>query len=142
MTVPASASSSTFALLHRGGLTEASMLLEVGCGALRFARLAIPFLLPGHYACIEPQPKLVDAGFRFELGYDILLRKRPRFAHNAVFQPPPDSSDPIERGATVSNSKYDIMLAQSIFTHTAADMLELAIKRLIPHLADTGARHR
>ena len=77
---------SIFELLHRAGMSESSTVLEVGCGALRFGRLALAFLLPGHYACIEPQRDLVLAALRFEIGRDVVSLKRPRFAFNAAFE--------------------------------------------------------
>ena len=122
---------STFELLHRGGLSESSSLLEIGCGALRFGRLALVFLLPGKYACIEPQRDLVNAALRFELGTDILRLKRPRFAFNAAFEPPlQPAGEP-----TASVDTFDYMVAQSIFTHVAADMLDAALLKLKPRLA-------
>jgi len=45
-----------FALLYLLGLRETHRLLDFGCGSLRLGRMAIPYLLEGHYFGIEPEP--------------------------------------------------------------------------------------
>ena len=57
----------------------------------------------------------------------MLLRKKPKFAFNAQFLPPHSAP-----------GSYDVILAQSIFTHTAEDMLRSALLRLMPTLSNRG----
>jgi len=114
-------SATQFTLLYLGGLQETDMLLDVGCGALRLGRLAIPFLQPGHYHCIEPNPWLIRDALHFELGEAILSVKSPAFAFNANFD------RPVVRGRRY---KYHFVIAQSIFSHTGQNMYMFTLKKL------------
>ena len=49
-------------MMTHSGLLESSMLLDVGCGALRAGKMFITFLQRGHYHCIEPNHALVQVG--------------------------------------------------------------------------------
>lgn len=89
------------------GLREYHHLLEIGCGALRAARLFIPYLLPDRYCGLEPNRWLVEAGIEHELGPSLQQLRRPLFRHEADF-----SLTPFER-------QFDFILAQSIFSHTS-----------------------
>ena len=114
------------AFLSRLGAFKAHSgpILELGCGTLRLGRLALALLGPRKYHCIEPNVQLVRAAIHYELGLDILLRKEPVFSFNADFE---------ARG-----SGFSAILAQSIFTHTSADMLVTALKKLMPRLDHSG----
>jgi len=85
-------------------------------------------------ACIEPQEELVRAAIRFELGADIIRLKRPRFAFNAAFDPPTLA----KRNGDRADTTFEYMLAQSIFTHTAGDMLDRALTKLKPNLGQNA----
>jgi len=110
-----------FSLLYFAGLTEADMLLDIGCGSMRLGRLAIPFLQPGHYHCIEPNTWLIQDALHFELGNEVLHVKAPAFAFNSEFEPP---------AVDGQMRAYDFMIAQSIFSHTGFDMYESALEKL------------
>jgi len=97
------------------------MLLDIGCGSMRLGRLAMPFLQPGHYHCIEPNAWLIQDALHFELGNEILTVKSPAFAINENFDPPVVDGQ---------QQNYDFMIAQSIFSHTGQDMYESALKKL------------
>lgn len=110
-----------FTLLYLSGLRETDYLLDIGCGSLRLGRLAIPFLQPGRYHCIEPNVFLVEDATHFELGNEILSVKSPSFAFNDKFQAP-------------ERRKYEYMIAQSIFSHTGQDLLETSLKQLASYM--------
>ena len=116
-------------LLFELGVFEAVntvTMLELGCGTLRLGRLAMNLLLPTRYHCIEPNKESLSKVIHYELGWDVLLRKRPQIVHNTAFRAPANAST------------YRVILAQSIFTHTAADMLASALDQLMPTLIPGG----
>jgi SAM-dependent methyltransferase len=94
-----------FSLLTLLGLREHHQLLDVGCGSLRGGRLFIPYLQPGHYFGIEPNAWLIREGIAHEIGADLIALKQPRFAHNDDFN------------LAVFDTRFDFILAQSIFSH-------------------------
>jgi len=122
-------------------LTEASMVLDVGCGALRMGQMVIPFLARGHYHCVDPARGLVQDAVKLQLGYDILQRKLPSFAFNPDFLAPPGLSASLvgdDPAATAAQPMYDIIVAQSIFTHTADDLFNTAMRNLRPRLGSNS----
>merc|ERR1719356_847259 len=122
--------------LYVRGLEETSMVLDIGCGALRLGRLLIPLLARGHYHCVDPGRELIQDGIKFELGYDLLQRKLPSFAVNEEFRAPPGLPESLvgsDANATAERPTYDFILATSIFTHTADDLFHLAMTNLRPH---------
>ena len=128
-------------MLTSSGLLESSMLLDVGCGALRAGKMFITFLQRGHYHCVEPNHALVQDAIKLDVGYDLLQRKLPSFAFNEKFTPPPGlpAHFNVDAAASATNATYDFILAQSIFTHTAEDMFLDAIASLRPHMGRTSA---
>jgi len=120
-------SGAEFTLLFLSGLQETDLLLDIGCGSMRLGRLAIPFMQPGHYHCIEPNTWLIQDGLHFEIGNEILYLKAPEFAFNYNFEPP------VLEG---QSQKYDYMIAQSIFSHTGQDMYESALEKLAKYAHD------
>jgi SAM-dependent methyltransferase len=99
------AAASQFALLFLLGLREHHRLLDFGCGSLRLGRLAIPYLAPDRYFGVEPETRLVEAGFEHELGQDARTLKRPRFDDNRDWR------------ADVFGEQFDFIIAQSVFSH-------------------------
>lgn len=55
------------ALLREAGLVPGDRLLDIGCGALRLGRLAVPFLDPGHYWGTDASAALMRRGWEVEL---------------------------------------------------------------------------
>ena len=88
------------------GLTPASSLLEIGCGSLRAGRHFLPYLEPGHYVGLDPDPGLINQGVAGELGYEKVLGRSATFVIAWI------ESAPLERFAP-----FDFMIANSIFTH-------------------------
>jgi SAM-dependent methyltransferase len=117
---------SQVSLLLALGLREWHRLVDVGCGSLRAGRLLIPYLEPGRYHGLEPEHWLVRKGIRRELGRSVLRVKKPRFLFRADFDLRP------------FGMKFDVVLAQSVFSHTRADLASLAMRRISEGLATRG----
>ncbi len=104
-----------FSLLVLLGLREQHYLLDIGCGSLRGGRLFIPYLLAGRYFGLEPNRWLVEEGIRYELGEELFQNKRPTFAYNSDFN------------LEVFGVQFDVVLAQSIFSHTGLTQLRACL---------------
>lgn len=115
-----------FRLLTSLGLREQHSVLDFGCGSLRAGRLLIPYLDAGHYYGIEPNRRLIEDAFRFELGEDIRRLKRPEFSYNSDFR------------ILFKGRKFDYILAQSILTHTGLDISALVLQEIARALAPDG----
>lgn len=100
------------------GLREYHHLLEIGCGALRAARLFIPYLLPDRYCGLEPNRWLVEAGLEHELGPSLERLRRPLFRHEADFS------------LTLFERQFDFILAQSIFSHTSQAQMRRCLEQV------------
>jgi hypothetical protein len=96
-----------FTLMVFLGLREHHSLLDIGCGSLRGGRLFIPYLLPGQYCGIEPEPWLIEAATENELGKDLLRIKRPEFSNDRDFT------------LSTFGRQFDYLVAQSIFSHAS-----------------------
>lgn len=118
-------SGSQFTLLFLLGLKGNSSLLDVGCGSLRLGRLAIAYLNPKRYHCIEPNIELLRQGIAFELGRETLIMKEPSFTHNTKFQPPL-----LEASGQLAFASYEYIIAQSIFNHMGVALLGSALTTL------------
>ena len=115
-----------FRLLTSLGLREHHRLLDLGCGSLRAGRLLIPFLDPGHYFGIEPNAWLIEQGLENEVGRELLKIKSPRFDYNDQFD------------CKVFGESFDFIIAQSIFSHTAAGLFITGLKKALSALSPTG----
>lgn len=113
-------------LLFAAGLRETHRLCDVGCGSLRAGRMLIPYLRPGLYHGIEPEQWLVEEGIERELGQSALKVKRPSFRHVSDFS--------LEGFGT----EFDFVVAQSVFSHTEPDLLELGFGKIAASLAPHG----
>jgi SAM-dependent methyltransferase len=115
-----------FALLFMLGLREHHRLLDFGCGSLRAGKLLIPYLRAERYFGIEPEAWLVEDGIAREVGADLVAVKRPRFSHNADWR------------SDVFGAPFDMILAQSIATHTGARTMGLMFQGFAQALAPQG----
>lgn len=115
-----------FGLLLALGLREQHRLLDIGCGSLRAGRLLIPYLDTGRYHGIEPEQWLVEEGITANLGNAIVPLKRPQFAYRDDF------------ALDTFGVRFDFVLAQSILSHTYADLAQLVLTRAGEVLADGG----
>jgi SAM-dependent methyltransferase len=115
-----------FSLLFAVGLREHHRFLDIGCGSLRGGRLFIPYLAPGNYYGIEPFEHLVEEGLEQEIGRDQAERKQPNFVFADDF------------GFAAFGVEFDFMLAQSILSHTCADLAEVLLSNAAEALAPDG----
>jgi SAM-dependent methyltransferase len=115
-----------FLVLANCGLCEHHRVLDFGCGSLRLGRLLIPFLLPEGYHAIDPERALVEKGLECELGWDAVRIKRPRFLFSRDF--------PLHEFGT----RFDFVIAHSIFTHTGHDLAVEMLRAIRAVLAPGG----
>ena len=119
-------SAMSFNLLTVCGLRQNHKLLDIGCGSLRLGRLLIPYLNARNYVGLDPNKWLIDDGIRFEVGSSLIEIKQPMFIHDS--------------GLSILDNqvKLDYVVAQSIFSHTAPDLLERWIADISLRLAHDG----
>lgn len=117
---------SQFRLLCTLGLRSGHKVLDFGCGSLRAGRLLIPYLDRGGYFGVEPNDWLVTEGIEKEIGADLVELKQPRFSSNEKFE------------VDEFGQQFDFILAQSIFSHTGRDLVELALANFSAALAPDG----
>ena len=110
------------------GLSPKSMMLDVGCGALRGGIHFVDYLNAGNYFGIDNNQPLMDAGFEIELPKVGLQEKLPR---SNLFC----CRDFDARGFGVS---FDFALAQSVFTHIPLSEIKLALSSLSPVMKPGG----
>lgn len=115
-----------FRLLTTLGLRAGHRLLDFGCGSLRAGRLFLPYLDADRYFGVEPNAWLIDDAVENQVGRDLVRIKRPRFDHNDRF------------ATDVFGVKFDFILAQSIFSHTGADLTITGLRNFRGSLADGG----
>jgi cyclopropane fatty-acyl-phospholipid synthase-like methyltransferase len=115
-----------FRLLTALGLRENHMVLDLGCGSLRAGKFLILYLARGHYCGIEPNGWLVDDAIARELGADLVALKAPRFSTSDTFY------------AAGFETRFDFIVAQSIFSHTGPEMVHQALSNCGSTLADCG----
>ena len=117
---------SQFRLLSTLGLRAGHKVLDFGCGSLRAGRLLIPYLDRGGYFGVEPNEWLVTEGIEQEIGQDLVRLKQPQFSNNENFE------------VAEFGQCFDFILAQSIFSHTGRNLVELALANFSPALAPGG----
>jgi len=115
-----------FRLLCTLGLRQHHKLLDMGCGSLRAGKLIIPYLDKECYHGIDPNKWLIDEAIDKELGADILSIKRPRFLYNDDFS------------CHEFGTKFDFIVAQSIFSHTGKDIIQKALLNFAQSLKPDG----
>jgi SAM-dependent methyltransferase len=93
-----------FEYLVERGLRPEHRLLDIGCGSLRGGLHFIRYLHEDRYVGIDRDPDLLEAG-REELRLAHLEAKRPRLVEMDDF------------GLARLGQRFDIALAQSVFTH-------------------------
>lgn len=103
------------AFLQNKGLKPSSRILDIGCGAGRFARRVVPFLDGGHYTGIDISKEILEYAKRLsvEEGWDY---KCPRFARGLG-----DLSGlrPLDH----DHSRFDFVWAHSVFTHSPPEVV-------------------
>ena len=119
-------SAMSFNLLTACGLRQNHKLLDIGCGSLRLGRLLIPYLNTCNYIGLDPNKWLIDDGIRYEVGPSLIELRQPTFIHDSGL------------GSLDSETKFDYVIAQSIFSHTAPDLLECWMADVAQRLAHDG----
>lgn len=108
------------------GLLPSHYLLDVGCGALRAGIHFLRYLKPGRYVGLEKEDSLVELAGEVLAVYGLtcspILQQRSDFDLTGL-------------GVT----RFDYMLAQSVFTHLPPPDVEICLQRLMPCLAGGGS---
>lgn len=103
--------------LTAAGLSAEHRFIDIACGSLRLGQFLIPMLERGNYFGLEGEAKLVEAGLKKEMLFDIAEQKKPVFAFNYNF----DFS---------SFAPFDYAMAQSLFTHLTLYDIETCFRNL------------
>jgi SAM-dependent methyltransferase len=119
-------SAMSFNLMTTSGLRQHHRVLDIGCGSLRLGRLLIPYLNAGNYVGLDPNKWLIDDGIQYEVGSSLIEFKNPKFIYDT------------ELDSLASDIKFNYVVAQSIFSHTAPDLLERWIKDVSCYLTNDG----
>ena len=119
-------SAMTFGLLTACGLRQQHRVLDVGCGSLRLGRLLLPYLNPGNYFGLEPNKWLVDDGVRHEVGPSFMQSRRPTLLFDTSL------------AGLDADVTFDYVVAQSIFSHTAPDLLNTWFEEIAERLTPGG----
>lgn len=100
------------------GLKPDMNFLDVGCGSFRAGRLLAEYLEPGKYYGIDANESLIKAGWEHELTEN--QRQRIPEANLRV----------TDRFDVDFGVRFDMALAQSLFTHLSLNVIRLCLFRL------------
>lgn len=117
-----------FEFLIGAGLQPHHRLLDVGCGALRGGVHFVGYLDPGHYAGIDANASLLEAG-KQELAAAGLADRGAHLIANADFD--------VGR----FGQRFDFALAVSLFTHLYLNHIQICLTRVAAVLAPGGRFH-
>ena len=95
-----------FNTLINQGLRSNNTLLDIGCGSLRAGKYLICYLDKSKYTGIDPNGWLIDDAIKYEIG-DMHIVK--------------DAT--LIKGDEIIDSKFDFILAHSIFTHADPEII-------------------
>jgi hypothetical protein len=115
-----------FRLLCTLGLRDKHKVLDFGCGSLRAGRFLMSYLNPEGYFGIEPNPWLIEDSIKNQVGADFISIKKPSFDNNS------------EMRTDVFNTRFDFIVAQSIFSHTGKELVKIALSNFRNSLEDNG----
>lgn len=118
-----------FNYLVANGLKPEHRMLDIGCGTLRGGRHFIRWLASGRYTGVDISSAAIDSA-RGLVAAEGLSEKHPTL----IWNPEPAEWFGAPEGAT-----YDVLLAQSVFTHLDVQYIEPCFRRLGTVLAP-GAR--
>jgi SAM-dependent methyltransferase len=114
-----------FDFLLRRGLRPHHRLLDLGCGTLRGGRKLIPYLEPGNYSGIDISAKAI--GYAKELVQSEGHAERlPRLS--VIRDDNPGFGE-------FAGDHFDVILAQSVFTHLPPEHIEGCLERIGPMMA-------
>jgi SAM-dependent methyltransferase len=114
-----------FDFLVKRGLQPGDWMLDVGCGSLRGGVHFIRYLETGHYCGIEREQWILDAG-QIELAEAGLVDKKPELVCDSQFD------------FAKFGRKFDVALAQSVFTHIPLNNIHRCLVRMSEALRPGG----
>jgi SAM-dependent methyltransferase len=114
-----------FDFLVKQGLQPSDWMLDVGCGSLRGGVHFIRYLEAGHYCGIEREQWILDAG-QVELAEAGLVDKKPELLRDSSFD------------FAKFGRKFDVALAQSVFTHIPLNNIHRCLVRMADALRPGG----
>lgn len=117
-----------FTFLVEEGLRPSDRLLDIGCGTLRGGRHLIRHLEPGHYTGFDMSPKAIEAA-RALVEEEGLVDKSPRIFVN---------HDGSLRFDALRGEAFDVILAQSVFTHLPPSSIEECLSHVSNVMAEDG----
>ena len=110
-----------FEFMKRMGLRPESLLLDVGCGALRGGVKFVEYLNGDNYFGIDISQSLLEAGYAHEISpRQDLADKLPKRNLQCI-----DTFDAVSFG-----KQFDYALAQSVFTHLTLNSIRLCLENL------------
>lgn len=109
------------------GLKPAHKLLDVGCGSFRAGRHIVNYLEPGNYYGIDANLTLLQAGYDVELTDE----ERSRL--------PVKNLRANDRFDADFGVKFDMAIAQSVFTHVSLNHIRLCLVR-VARVMHTGGK--
>lgn len=112
----------TIRFLIDRGLRADQTVLDVGCGCLRVGVHLVEFLDPGHYYGTDISEDLLTVGHEVELAERNLQEKVPR-EHLLA-----DGGFEFDR--LPITEPFDVVLAQSVFTHLPGNHIRLCLHQL------------
>jgi SAM-dependent methyltransferase len=124
-------------LIDLAGLSPASTVLDVGCGAGKIANELAPYLgTKGTYHGIEIQRHLID---RLKERYEKIPNFHFHLADVANSAYNPDGSIPAETYQfPVPEGSVDVVVLRSVFTHMLPDEIERYVAEIARVLRDGG----
>jgi len=111
-------------ILKKYGLKKGNTFLDVGCGPLRLGMRVIPFLDGGNYCGMEPYFPYIELGK--SLAREIGI--------NSKFQVICSGNFDFDKFGL----KFDMGMAQSVFTHLSREQIEACVKSLCEVMKPTG----
>lgn len=117
--------------LKSAGLSPDHCLLDVGCGSLRAGVHLAAYLAAGHYFGIDNNESLLEAGYAEEIIPVGLASRVPRSNLACI-----DNFD-----ASRFHRRFDMALAQSVFTHLSFNRIRLCLENLAGSLVPGGVFH-
>lgn len=112
--------------LKAHGLQPEHRLLDVGCGSFRAGRHFVDYLEPENYYAIDANQSLMQAGYDKELTNE----QRAKL--------PTGNLRASDRFGVDFSVKFDIALAQSVFTHLSLNNIRLCLYRVAQQMRPGG----
>lgn len=117
-----------FDFLKANGLETRHKMLDFGCGTLRGGIHFIPYLDAGNYTGMDISKGVIEAGKKTVADRG-LSEKKPDLIYN---------DNPALPFGRLPDRKYDVILAQSVFTHLPREFVDKIFSDVGDILADDG----